>query len=95
MLGKHGRDVLQHFVGNALSNSSANLPVKSRSVNSAPCAVLLEAAGALLGHAVHGIRTLAVLAAKGTDARLHDHASLLNAPLSLPTPVSHYFISAD
>ena len=40
VLGKHGRDDLRGFNGNALANSLANLPVKSRSVNS-PCAVLL------------------------------------------------------
>ena len=41
VLGKNGRDDLRRFIGNALANSLANLPVKSRSVNLAPCAVLL------------------------------------------------------
>ena len=40
VLGKHGRDDLRGFNGNALANILANLHVKSRSVNS-PCAVLL------------------------------------------------------
>ena len=62
VLGERGRDDMWHFIGDALATSSADLPAKSCIVNAALCAFLQQAAGAFLGHAVYGIRTLAVFA---------------------------------